>query len=122
MIILISLHAFHWPTLLWFSPFSFLFKESVIEQLQKRIKLLENSYTPSVDSLLKKLEAYAIRKAADFDKYRAIALLEELVILSCQAGHDKAQFFKVALESLRENIDSYIFRFYLVIVLIIDNR
>ena len=73
--------------------------------LKKRIKVLEESHQPSVENLIAKLNDYSLHKAGDFDKYRAISILEELVSLAQQKSHEKAHYYKVVLESLKERFD-----------------
>lgn len=66
-----------------------------LEVLKKRIKALEDSSRPSVDNLIVKLKEYSLRKEGDFDKYRAISILEDLVALALQKDHDNAHYYKV---------------------------
>ncbi|KAJ7371566.1 hypothetical protein OS493_024240 [Desmophyllum pertusum] len=76
-----------------------------MEMLKKRIKILEESSQPSVEVLIAKLNKYSLRKAGDFDKYRAISILEELVSMAQQKNHEKAHYYRVVLESLKECFD-----------------
>ena len=78
--------------------FSIVFQLNELEVLKKRIKALEDSSHPSVDNLIVKLKEYSLRKEGDFDKYRAISILEDLVALALQKDHDKAHYYKVVLE------------------------
>ena len=89
--------------------FSIVFQLNELEVLKKRIKALEDSSHPSVDNLIVKLKEYSLRKEGDFDKYR-----EDLVALALQKDHEKAHYYKVVLESLKERFDKpiAIFRSY----------
>ena len=80
--------------------------------LEKRIKLLEENNQPSVEALISKLTDYSLRKMGDFDKYRAIAILEDFVALAQQKSHDKTHYYKIVLESLKERFDKPAFRPY----------
>lgn len=60
-----------------------------MEMLKKQIKTLEESSQPSVKVLIAELNEYSLRKAGDFDKYRAISILEDLVSMAQQKNHKK---------------------------------
>ena len=64
--------------------FSIVFQLNELEVLKKRIKALEDSSHPSEDNLIVKLKEHSLRKEGDFDKYRAISILGDLVALALQ--------------------------------------
>ena len=46
-----------------------------------------------------------MRRSHDFDKYKALSMAEELVIVARIAKHEKAAFLSTAVRALRDRID-----------------
>ena len=76
-----------------------------MEALKARLKALEDLNKPSVEMLLRKINALAMKSGPDFDKYEALQLAEELISCGSKAHHEKFTYFSVALQKIRQRLD-----------------
>ena len=77
--------------------------------LTARIKALEEANTqpfPDVKTLLTRITGYGFRRAEDFDKYDALALVEQLATSSKINNDEKAHTYSAILSTLREKLSS----------------
>ena len=79
----------------------FILYRSLARVLQ-RIEALENRQQSSVESGLSNLSAYGLRRKPDFDRYAALALAEDLVVVAQNSKHEKATFLSAATRALRD--------------------
>ena len=63
-----------------------------MQQLLSRLKALEEKQKPSVHSMKKSIVQYAFRQLADFDKYRALEMVESLKNVALQVKDKKADY------------------------------
>ncbi|KAJ7377190.1 hypothetical protein OS493_030390 [Desmophyllum pertusum] len=68
-------------------------------------KPLRVSKQTSVENGLSGLAAYGLRRKPDFDKYAALALAEDIVVVAHNSKHEKAAFLSAATKALRERLD-----------------
>ena len=68
---------------------------------------MEDLNKPSVEMLLRKINTLGIKSGPYFDKFEALQLAEELVLVSCasKAHHEKFTYFPVALQQIRQRLD-----------------
>ena len=71
----------------------------------QRIQALESQQQTSVENGLSGLAAYGLRRKPDFDKYAALALAEDIVVVAHNSKHEKAAFLSAATKALRERLD-----------------
>ena len=69
--------------------------------MQSRIQSLENAQESTVESLIKKVTHYGMRRDEDFDKYEALALAERLLMRAQADKHPKATAFDIIVNTLR---------------------
>ena len=62
------------------------------------IQALEDLNKPSVEIIIRKINALEITNDSDFNKYEALALVEQLVPCAQDAHHDKFTYYLVALQ------------------------
>ena len=75
-----------------------------IQQLRKRIELLESQQKGDVEGQITRLSTYGHRNVADFDNYTALSLAESLASQAKQVNHSKASFLAVASQTLRSHL------------------
>ena len=73
--------------------------------LKARIKNLEDSNKPSVESIIQKIHTHAIKDIIDFDKYEALSLAQALTYCAKDTNHKSAGFYTAALQELRSRLD-----------------
>ena len=64
-----------------------------METLKARLKALEDLNRPSVEVLLRKTNALAMKSGSDFDKYEALQLAEELVSCASNSHHENFTYY-----------------------------
>lgn len=75
-------------------------------EIVQRLKALEDKEKgENLETLIAQLEAYGIRRAEDFDKYRALAMAEDLVNISKQQKHKNASFYAASAQALRDRLN-----------------
>jgi hypothetical protein len=67
--------------------------------LKARIKALEESNRPSVESIIQKILTLATKDYIDFDKYDALA--QALTYCAQDTHHKSAGFYRAALQGIR---------------------
>ena len=77
----------------------------------QRIEALKNRQQSSVESGLSNLSAYGLRRKPDFDKYAALALAEDLVVVAQNSKHEKATFLSAATRALRDRLEKPVEQF-----------
>jgi len=75
-----------------------------VETIKARLKALEDLNKPSVEVLLRKISALAMKSGSDFDKYEALPLAEELVRCASNTHHEKFTYYSVALQKIRQRL------------------
>lgn len=75
-----------------------------METLKSRLKALEDLNRPSIEVLLHKINALALKSSSEFDKYEAMHLAEELVTCASNAHHEKFTYYSVALQEIRQRL------------------
>lgn len=75
-----------------------------IHVLVNRIKALEERQKPSVSDLKKIVIQYAFRQTCDFDKYKALELIENLKNVAVQCKDKKADYFTTVHAKLLERL------------------
>ena len=75
-----------------------------METLKARLKALEDLNKPSVEVLLRKINALALKSGSDFDKYETLQLAEELVTCASNTHHEKFAYCSVALQEIRQRL------------------
>ena len=88
----------------------FILYRSLARVLQ-RIEALENRQQSSVESGLSNLSVYGLRRKPDFDKYAALALAEDLVVVAQNSKHEKATFLSAATRALRDRLEKPVEQF-----------
>ena len=73
--------------------------------------MLEDSAKPSVASVLTRINEYSKRSKDDFDKYKAISLVESLEYTAKSTAHEKASYYQVVLLSLKEKLSTPVDKF-----------
>ena len=71
-----------------------------VNALLSRIKALEEKQKPSISDLKKNIVQYALRPLNDFDKYKAMDLIEQLK--NVQIKDKKADYYITVYETLME--------------------
>ena len=69
-----------------------------------RIKALEDRQKPSIASLKKVVTQYCLRPLSDFDKYKAVDMVEQLANVSLQVKNKKADYYAAVYSILQERI------------------
>ena len=75
-----------------------------VNALLSRIKALEEKQKPSISDLKKNIVQYALRPLNDFDKYKAIDLIEQLKNVSVQIKDKKADYYTTVYSALMEKL------------------
>ena len=75
-----------------------------MESLKARLQALEDFNKPSVDILLRKINALALKNGSDFDRYEALQLAQELVACASNTNHEKFSYYSVALQEIRQRL------------------
>ena len=110
-------HYFLFCFVLSVRPFSFVFTSRrfilyrSLARVLQRIKALKNRQQSCVESGLFNLSVYRLRRKPDFDKYAALALAEDLVVVAQNSKHEKATFLSVATRALRDRLEKPVERF-----------
>ena len=68
------------------------------------MKALEEKNVVSVSSIVAKINAMALKSAADFDKLEALGIAQELVRVSALENHEKATLYAASLEEMRSRL------------------
>ena len=110
--ILIKFERFQWAQCLFVAYKSiylhsfvlYLCQTHTIQQLTKRIELLESQQKGDVEGQITRLSTYGHRNVADFDKYTALSLAESLASQAKQVNHSKVSFLAVASQTLRSHL------------------
>ena len=76
-----------------------------LARVLQRIKALKNRQQSCVESGPFNLSVYGLRRKPDFDKYAALALAEDLVVVAQNSKHEKATFLSVATRALRDRLE-----------------
>ena len=94
-----------------FSPFTkwlvlfFIFSQpDAIQQLLKRIEILETHQKGDIETQIAPLSTYGQRHLSDFDKYTALSMAESLASDAKQVNHSKASFLAIASQTLRSHL------------------
>ena len=69
-----------------------------------RIKALEEKQKPSISDLKKNIVQYALRPLNDFDKYKAMDLIEQLKNVAVQIKDKKADYYITVYATLMEKL------------------
>ena len=72
--------------------------------LLSRIKALEEKQKPSISDLKKNIVQYALRPLNDFDKYKAMDLIEQLKNVAVQIKDKKADYYITVYATLMEQL------------------
>ena len=67
-----------------------------VAALLRRIEALEKQKPGDIDTGLKSLAAYGLRREADFDKYLALSMVKDLVTSARAANHKETSFLSAA--------------------------
>ena len=82
-----------------------------MQTLLDRIKALEDRSKPSVETLKKNITQYAFRQATDFDKYKALEMVDDLRNVAVHLKHKKADYFTsvhaILLERIAKPVDQF---------------
>ena len=76
-----------------------------LEALKARIKAIEDQGQTTVASILGRINKLAIRPPADFDKYEALSLAQELVRVATIENHGKAAVYGASLEEIHSRLE-----------------
>ena len=79
-------------------------KELDVNVLLSRIKALEEKQKPSISDIKKNIVQYALRPLNDFDKYKAMDLIEQLKNVSVQIKDKKADYYITVYSTLMEKL------------------
>ena len=80
-----------------------MYQTDTIQQLQKRIELLESQQKSDIEGQVSRLSTYGQRNLNDFDK-TALSMAESLASDAKQVNHSKASFLAVASQTLRSHL------------------
>lgn len=95
---------FDFPPLIQAACFLFAFSQpDTIQQLLKRIEILETHQKGDIEAHIARLSTYCQRHLSNFDKYTALSMAESLASDAKQVNHSKASFLAVA--SARKHCD-----------------
>ena len=75
-----------------------------METLKASLQALEDLNKPSVDILLRKINALALKNGSDFERYEALQLAQELVACASNTNHEKSCYYLVALQEIRQRL------------------
>ena len=87
-----------------------------------RIKALEDRQKPSVTSLKKAILQYGLRSITEFDKYKALEMVEGLKNISEQVKDRKADYFRTVQSVLQERISKSLEHFKAYILSLLGDK
>ena len=87
-----------------------------------RIKALEDRQKPSIASLKKAVTQYCLRPLSDFDKYKAVDMVEQLANVSLQVKDKKADYYATVHSTLQERISKSAEQFKSYVLSLLGDR
>ena len=87
-----------------------------------RIKALEDRQKPSLTSLKKAVTQYCLRPLSDFDKYKAVDMVEQLANVSLQVKDKKADYYATVYSTLQERISKSAEQFKSYVLSLLGDR
>ena len=87
-----------------------------------RIKALEDRQKPSIASLKNAVTQYCLRPLSDFDKYKAVDMVEELANVSLQVKDKKADYYATVYSTLQERISKSAEQFKSYVLSLLGDR
>ena len=83
---------------------------------------LESVIKASVEAVVRRMLAYAARPLTEFNKYEALEMLETLQNTASDKRHEKSNYYRLAYQAARRNIDVPKLQFHSLVARLIGDK
>ena len=83
---------------------------------------LESVTKASVEAAVRRILAYTARPSTEFNKYEALEMLETLQNTASDKRHEKSNYYRLAYQTARSNIDVPKFQFHSLVARLIGDK
>ena len=93
-----------------------------MQSIRDRLKALEEKQKPTISSLKKAIIQFSLRKTIDFDKYKALEMVQDLKDVANSIKDKNADYYSQVLLTLTEKIDKSAEQFKSYILALLGGR